>query len=236
MRRTFALIAAAALAACGSNNTGSNVAVARNSAGTGSSTLLVQGDINASTVNGSPLTTFSVTVRDGAGATVGGATVTVSNPSLTGGSIALTQVIAGTGPYVGTVASFPTGDFRLDVVKGTDNVQGVVVGGVGMQTINAPAAGATVAANQDLPVTWTTPAIAKSFAISTKDMAFSGPDLGAYTIAAAQNPTRLNGGQRIRLDRTNEVEAAGGLPGSGTQAGSRLRVTYTATVDSFTVQ
>jgi hypothetical protein len=228
MKRVFAVIATAALVGCGSNNSGTNAAITHNSAGTGSSTLLVQGDITASTVNGAPLTTFSVTVRDGAGATVAGATVTVSNPSLTGGSITLAQAVAGTGPYVNSVASFPSGDFRLDVVKGTDNVQGVVVGGVGMHTINAPAVNTTVSANTDLPVTWTTPAVAKSFTISTRDMAFSGPDLGAYTILAAQNPARVN--QRVRVDRVNEVEAAGAL------FGSRWRVTYTASVDPFTVQ
>jgi len=227
MKKVLALIGAAALVACGSNG-GSNAAVTHNSAGTGSSTLLVQGDVTASTVSGAPLTTFSVTVRDGAGNTVGGATVTVSNASLTGGSISLAQAVAGTGPYVNTVASFPTGDFRLDVVKGSDTVQGVVVGGVGMQTINAPSVNSTITANTDLPVTWTTPAVAKSFTISTRDMAFSGPDLGAYTIVAAQNPARPN--QRVRIDRVNEVEAAGAL------FGSRLRVTYTASVDPFTVQ
>jgi hypothetical protein len=226
MKRILTLAAAAALA-CGSTSS-NNAVVSRNNPGAGSNTLFVQGDINASTVNGAALTTFSVTVRDGAGATVGGATVTVLNPSVPDGVVNLTQAIAGTGQYIGSVASFPSGDFRLNVVKGTDSVQGVVVGGPGMHTINAPAVNATVPANQDLAVSWTTPAVAKQVKVFTRDMTFSGPDLGAYTILAAQNPARA--GQRVRVERTNEVEAAGGL------LGSRLIVTYLAAVDPFTVQ
>ncbi|HKC59864.1 MAG TPA: hypothetical protein VKB92_07250 [Myxococcales bacterium] len=227
MKRILTLAAAAAALACGSTSS-NNAATSRNNPGAGSSTLLVQGDINASTTAGAPLTTFSVTVRDGAGNTVGGATVTVLNASLPNGSIALVQATPPTGAYANSVASFPTGDFRLDVVKGTDSVQGVVVGGPGMATINAPVLNSTVTANKDLPVSWTTPAVAKQVTVSTRDMSFSGPDLGAYTIVAGQNPPRAS--QRVRVDRFNEVEAAGGL------VGSRLSVMYRASIDPFTVQ
>src|SRR5712692_5300341 len=130
MKRILTLAAAAAALACGSTSS-NNAATSRNNPGAGSSTLLVQGDINASTTAGAPLTIFSVTVRDGAGNTVGGATVTVLNASLPNGSIALVQATPPTGAYANAVASFPTGDFRLDVVKGTDSVQGVVVDGPG---------------------------------------------------------------------------------------------------------
>jgi len=227
MKRILILAAAAAAFACGSTSS-NNAATSRNNAGAGSSTLKVQGDINASTTAGAPLTTFSVTVSDGAGNTVGGATVTVQNASLTNGSITLVQAVPPNGPYVNSVASFPTGDFRLDVVKGTDSVQAVVVGGPGMPTINAPVLNATVTANTDLAVSWTTPVVAKQVIVSTRDMTFTGPDLGAYTIVAAQNPVRA--GQRVRVDRFNEVSAAGGL------VGSRLSVMYRVAIDPFTVQ
>ena len=59
-------------------------------------------------------------------------------------------------------------------------------------------------------------------------MQFSGPDLGFYTIVAAQNPPQR--GQRLRVDRFNEVEAAGGL------VGSRLSVMYRVAIDPFNVQ
>lgn len=227
MKRILVLSAAAFAFACGSTSS-NNAATSRNNPGIGSSTLLVQGDINAATTNGAPLTSFSVTVRDGAGNTVGGATVTVLNSSVPDGVVNLTQLVAGTGPYVGSVASFPTGDFQLNVVSGTDSVRGVVVGNPGMHTINAPVVNSTVTANADLPVSWTTPAVGKQVSVTTRDMSFTAPDLGSYTIVAAQNPPRPN--QRVILARSNEVEAAGGL------MGSRLRVTYTASVDPFVVQ
>ncbi len=230
MKRILTLAAAAALA-CGSTSS-NNAVVSRNHSGTGTNTLTVKGDIAAAMSTGTtpaPQTTFSVTVTDGAGATVGGATVTVLNPSVPDGVVNLAQIVAGAGPYVGTVASFATGDFTLNVVKGADSVQGVVVGGPGMHTINAPALNATVPANADLAVSWTTPAIAKQVSITTRDMpTFSGPDLGAYTIVAAQNPVRAS--QRVIIERSNEVEAAGGL------FGSRLTVKYTARIDPYQVR
>ena len=233
MKRILTLAAAAALA-CGSTSSSNNAATSRNHPGTGTGTLQVQGDINATQTTGStaaPQTTFSVTVKDGSGANVSGATVTVLNSSVPDGVVNLTETAAGSGSYSGTVAVVATGDFQMNVVKGTDSVQGVVVGGPGMATINAPAVGSTpliVPANQDLAVSWTTPAVAKTVTVSTRNMSFSGPDLGAYTIVAAQNPPRV--GQRLRVDRFNEVEAAGGL------VGSRLSVMYRVAIDPFTVQ
>jgi hypothetical protein len=236
MKRILTLAAAAAALACGSNNT-NNAAVSRNNPGTGTSTLLVQGDINATQTTGTtpapaPQTTFSVTVKDGSGANISGATVTVLNSSVPDGVVNLVEAPAGSGRYSATVASYPTGDFHMNVVKGTDSVQGVVVGGPGMAAINAPVVSSTgtttVTANQDLAVSWTTPAVGKQVTVSTRDTSFTGPDLGAYTIVAAQNPARLN--QRLRVDRFNEVEAAGGL------VGSRLSVMYRVAIDPFNVQ
>src|SRR5438445_3652992 len=193
MKRILPLAAAAALA-CGSNSNSSNAAVSRNNPGTGTDTLLVKGDINATQTMGSttaPQTTFGVTVQDGSGAIVSGATVTILNSSVPDGVVNLVETPAGSGSYSGTVASFAAGDFQMNVVKGTDSVHAVVVGGPGMATINAPALGSTpltVTANQDLPVSWTTPSVAKTVTVSTRNMQFSGPDLGFYTIVAAQNP------------------------------------------------
>jgi len=230
MKRILTLAAAAALA-CGSNSS-NNAATSHNNPGSGSSTLLVQGDINATQTMGAtaaPQTTFSVTVKDGSGANVSAATVTVLNSSVPDGVVNLVEAPAGSGRYSATVASYPTGDFHMNVVKGTDSVQGVVVGGPGMATINAPVVGSTpLPANTDLPVSWTTPAVGKQVTVSTRDMSFTAPDTGAYTIVAAQNPPRV--GQRLRVDRFNEVEAAGGL------VGSRLSVMYRVAIDPFNVQ
>jgi len=229
MKRILTLAAAAAALACGSNNT-SNAAVSHNNPGTGTNTLKVVGSVGAisTPTTTTPSTTFSVTVTDGAGATVNGATVTVLNSSVPDGVVNLTQATGGS-TYTGTVASYPSGDFRLNVVKGTDNVQGVVVGGVGMHTINAPALNGTVTAGQPLDVTWTTPAVAKQVSIQTRDLPTTlAPDTGDFTISGAQNPARIS--QRVIITRNNEVEAAGGLLGSG------LSVSYANRIDPYTVQ
>ena len=222
MKRILTLAAAAAALACGSTSS-NNASTSHNNPGAGSSTLLVTGDINAAMTTGgtpAPQTTFTVTVKDGSGANFSGATVTVLNSSVPDGVVNLVETPASSGRYTGTVASFPSGDFHMNVVKGTDTVQGVVVGGPGMQAISAPPA--TVTRGTDLAVSWTTPVVAKQVGVQTRDMALvSGPDLGAFTIPAAQNPVRT--GQILTIIRSNEVDAAGGL------TGSRLRTTYTAT-------
>jgi hypothetical protein len=230
MKRIITLALTAAAVACGSNNS-NNAATSRNNPGSGTSTLLVTADVVAAMSTATPpapLTTFTITVRDGTGANVSGATVTVFNASVPDGVVNLTEAPAASGRYTAAVDSFPSGDFRMNVVNGTDSVQGVVVGGPGMQTINAPAAAATVTHGTGLAVSWTTPEVAKQVTVQTKDFAaVSGPDLGAFTIPAAQNPIRAS--QLLTITRQNEVDAAGGL------TGSRLRATYTATV-AYVVQ
>jgi hypothetical protein len=229
MKRILTLAVAAAALACGSNNS-SNAAVSHNSPGTGTNTLKVVGVITAANLPTitTQQTTFSVTVTDGTAATVNGATVTIANASVPNGSVTLTQAAAGT-PYTATVSSYPSGDFRLDVVNGADSVHNVVVGGVGMHTINSPAQNGTVPANQPLDVTWTTPAVAKQASITTRDLALtSAPDTGDFIISAANNPLRA--GQRVIVTRSNEVEAAGGL------VGSSLNLSYANRIDPYTVQ
>jgi len=109
-------------------------------------------------------------------------------------------------------------------------VQGVVVGYPGAQAITAPAGGSTAPANQILTVTWTTPAAAKSARITLSGGGFSaqGPDDGSYDVPAASNTGRAS--QRVTIARSNEVDIAGGLPGSS------LKVTVTNQGDAFTVQ
>jgi hypothetical protein len=220
MKRLILLTALAA--ACG----GKTPATAHNDPGTGTATLLVTADVTATMTTGGPVTSFQVDVRDGLSAKISGATVSISNPEL--GVIPLVEATAGSGRYVNSRSSFPAGDFSLSVVRATDRVEGVVVGGPGQQTVNAPTRNAVVPANVPLDLSWTTPAQAKSVTISTRDYDASGPDSGAYTIPAISNTARTN--QRLILSRFNEVDVAGGL------SGSRLRVTFTATVDPFVVQ
>src|SRR5262245_28521332 len=99
MKRILTLAAATAALACGSNNS-NNAATSRNNPGSGTSTLLVTGDVVAAMSTATPpapQTTFTVTVKDGTGANVSGATVTVFNNSLQGGSMALAESPAASG-------------------------------------------------------------------------------------------------------------------------------------------
>jgi len=210
-------------AACGGS---SGTAVDRNRAGTGSSTLLVSATVTVTNSATSPTTSLTADVNDGLGAAVTGATVTIQNAGL-GGDTALVE--GGTaGHYTASKTSLPSGDFTMSVVKGTDSVQGVVVGSPGVHAINSPALNSTATANQPLDVSWTTPAISKSATITTRNYSVQVPDTGTYTIPAANNPVRT--AQRVIIKRANEVEIARGLPGS------IMRVTVTTTVDPFNVQ
>jgi hypothetical protein len=229
-------VAALVLVACGKTDT----AVSHNNGGTGSLNLVVKADVDSVlSSTGSP-TDLAVTLKDGAGNKVTGATVTIAN--LTWGSVALTETTPGSsGDYRKTQPSFPSGDFALTVACNpcgvpqvsptatiTGSIQGVVLGGPGMHTINNPKAGVTVPANQPVVVSWTTPVQAASASVTTNNF---GPvlaaDYGTYTIPGASNTPATN--QSLNLARYNEVAIAGGL------SGSRLRVTVEANV-SYPVQ
>ena len=228
LRHSSWIAAAVVLAAACGNSAGP--ATSRNNPGTGSSTLKVTADIDANddpAAVGGFTTDYSVSLRDGLSSPVSAATVTISSPSL--GTITLPETAAGSGDYLLTGNSFPGGDFTLNVTRGTDNVHNVVLGGPGVHSVTAPAKNATVPANQPLAVRWTVPSQAKSAEVETRDFGpVTLPDTGAYVIAGANNPP--NASQRIRVFRFNEVDIAGGLPGS------RLRVTVRNTVEPVIVQ
>ncbi len=214
--------------ACGGGSTAP--AVTRNDPGTGSATLKVTADIDANddpTVIGGFSTDYSVSLRDGLGNKVSGATVTITNPSL--GTITLPETGTGSGDYLLTGNTFPSGDFTLNVVKGTDNVKNVVLGGPGVHNITKPLANDTVLSTQPLAVRWAFPSQAQSAEVETRDFGpIALPDTGAYNVPTASNPARPD--QRIRVFRFNEVNIAGGLPSS------RLRVTVRKTVQPVVVK
>jgi hypothetical protein len=199
----------------------------RNHPGTGSSTMLVSADIEGQDVSGGFVTAFDVSLRDAAGNPISGATVRVQNSTL--GTVNLLELSAGSGDYEATVNSFASGDYELSVIRGTDNVQGVVVGGIAAHLISAPVANATAAANQPMTVTWTRPSEAVAADLETRDFSAQGiPDLASYTIPGGSNPARPD--QRIRVWRYNEVNIAGGL------FGSRLKLSIRNTVEPIVVQ
>lgn len=225
-RPSLAAVALLAGLACGGDGA-TGPAASRNSPGTGTSTMLVKADIDAKDVTGGFSTDYEVVLRDGLGNRISGATVTISNPAI--GTLTLAETGVGTGIYFQVRPGFPSGDFRLDVTRGTDNVRGVVLGGPGVHNITSPGDGSMAAAGQPLNITWSVPSRAMAAEVETS--AF-GPvqiaDLGAYTLAGANNPPDAS--QRIEVRRYNEVRIAGGLPDS------RLRVTVENTAEPVNVQ
>ena len=94
--------------------------------------------------------------------------------------------------------------------------------------ILAPTVNSTVSAGQPLHVSWTTPSVAQSVTITTRDFnATDVSDTGSYDIAGTNNPARTN--QRVIIVRSNQLDLAGGL------SGSLAKVTVTRRVDPFIV-
>ncbi|MDH5804420.1 MAG: hypothetical protein OEZ54_04480 [Gemmatimonadota bacterium] len=206
------------LTACG----GTGPAVDRNSGGTGSLTLLVDARIDASDVGTGFVTDFRVDLQDTLGNAVSGATVTVKTASA--GTLTLVEAGAGSGRYETAGTMTPEGDFELDVVSGTDEVRGVILGGPGIHTITAPVTADTLVEASGFLVTWDFPSQAKFAVVEARG--YSSNDIvddGEYMVPA--NSFDVRNDQRIRVFRFNEVEIAGGLPGS------RLRVEVRKTVE-----
>ena len=208
-------------------NDSTGPAASRNQTGTGTNTMMVTADIEGQDVAGGFVTEFDVSLRDVAGSPISGATVSVQNPGL--GTTNLLELSAGSGDYEATINTFASGDYRLTVVRGTDNVQGVVVGGISAHQIASPLANATATANQPMTITWTRPSEAIAADLETRDFSAQGiPDAGTYTIPGGNNPVRPD--QRIRVWRYNQVDIAGGL------FGSRLKLKIRNTVEPISVQ
>jgi len=224
MRNLVLGVMAGTLVACGG---GTEPTVERNDPGTGTLTLKVTADIDATDVVGGFITDFDVDVEDAAGNPVSLATVTITNASL--GEITLLETNAGSGRYTAVRNSFPSGDFELNVVLGSDNIRGVILGGPGIHTITAPLANDTLVALQSLIVTWNSPSQAKSAEVETRDYGpVVVPDTGGVMVPSVENVVRAD--QRIRVFRFNEVGINGGLPGS------RLKVEVRQTVEPVVVQ
>ncbi len=224
MRNLVLGVMAGTLVACGG---GTEPTVERNDPGTGTLTLKVTADIDAKDVVGGFITDFEVVVEDAGGNPISGATVTIKNPSI--GEITLLETSAGSGEYTAVRNTFPSGDFELNVVRGTDNIQGVILGGPGIHTITAPLADASVTALQTLIVTWNSPSQAKSAELETRDYGpVVVPDTGAAMVPSLENVARAD--QRIRIYRFNEVGINGGLPGS------RMKVEVRQTVEPVIIQ
>ncbi len=225
--RATCLIAALGVTLAGCGGSPTSPAVERNDTGSGTQTMKVTGNIEGQDVPGGFVTEFDVALRTATGTPISGATVTVKNNTL--GTVNLLETGVGSGDYEATVNTFAPGDYRLDVVRGSDNVKDVVVGGMSAHAITSPLANDTLSAALPMVVTWTRPSQAAGADVETRDFGVEGiADGGSFTIPAADNDARND--QRVRLWRFNRVDIAGGL------FGSRLKLEIRNTVEPVVVQ
>ncbi len=209
------LLTCSLLAACGG---GSDLDPgAGNSAGTGTSTLLLDGDIEARpridnaqragdfdthlsvrvTLNGQPVTT---------------GTLTVSSRSASRGLV-----------YDGETtrwnATVPGYDevYVVDVESGADYIEGVRVDGPDLHYFTAPTAGATLDSTVVTEITWHAEQEAATARIDAEEIdKLTIPDAGEYLLAAGALKADNDEPQQnvLELTRSNRVSPAGAIGGS----------------------
>lgn len=193
---------------------------AGNDPGTGTSTLVVNGNANATAhVSNAKVatdfdTSFSVRV------TLADAPVTTGTVTMTSatGATALTFATTGndTGRWVGVATGYDE-VYQLDVTSGADKISGVIVDGPDIQVITSPTAGATLDSTMPFTATWDRAAAADTARIDACDGGgIEVPDAGTYSVSAGtlkaeKDRARTN---TFRLTRANRVTPTGALPGS----------------------
>lgn len=192
---------------------------AGSSAGTGTSTLSVDGNARAraNIANAKRSTDFTtdVSVRvtlNGAPVTTG--TVTIRSSKL---SVPLTfHADQNGGTWEGTAAGYDE-VYQLDVVSGTDTVEGVIVDGPDIHDFTAPEAGATLDSTLANMMTWDRIAAADIATLRVGELdRITIEDSGTFSIPpgslkAEKDQARPN---TLLLERTNHVVPAGAVPGS----------------------
>ena len=205
----------ALLAACGSSDP-FDPGVG-NSAGDGTSTLFVDGNVSAEAratnaqTNADFSTDFSVRLQLNGQNVTQGAVVKVSSST---GEFLLTL-----GDNERWTGRAPTYDevYRLDVDFGADNVHGVRVDGPDIHTFDKPLVGATVDSTMPLELDWSRSDTAMLASLNTENLErVAITDTGKYTLAAGalkaeKDQARTN---TIELSRTDMVTPAGAIAGS----------------------
>jgi len=204
-----------ALAACGGG--GALDPGAGNDPGTGTGTLFIDADMEATPVvpNASAPDNFQtelrVRVRKNDVPVITGTVTVVSN----GGTTALLYD-AGEGRWQGVQAGYHE-VYELSVASGDDAVDGVRVDGPALHYFTAPTAGATVDATMPLAVTWSRDEGADSATLDT-DMLDSVAiaDSGTYSIPVGglKSKSTETEQEHLRLDRAARVAPAGAIGGS----------------------
>jgi len=216
MKIRFASLALV-LAACGGSPLDPG---AGNDPGTGTNTLLVDGNITAHatltnavssndfrtefsvrvSLNGTPVTTGTVTIKS----------QLVDVPLTWNGNAGQT------GQWEGSAAGYDE-VYQLDVVSGSDKVSGVIVDGPDIHVFTAPTAGASLDSTLVNTMTWdrADKADIATFRVGDLDR-ITIADTGTYDIPpgslkAEKDQSRPN---QLELTRTNHVAPAGAVAGS----------------------
>ncbi len=203
-------------AACGGTDSDLDPG-AGNDPGAGTSTLLVNGKVEASPrlTNARAAaefdTDFEVQITlAGQGVTAG--TVTVTSAT---GTYPLTYV-GGTGQWEGRAIGYDE-VYILDVTSGEHEASGIRVDGPDLHSFVKPSAGAAVDSTMQLEVTWASDERADSMGIRTDKIDWvSIPDEGRYMLAAGALDADADQAKpnELRLERSNRVVPAGAIAGS----------------------
>lgn len=229
MKQCIVLLASiTGAAACGGTDLDPG---AGNDAGSGTSTLLVNGEVTAQPrlVNardrGDFETELSVRVSlDQQPVTTG--TVIVTSAS---GTVALT-FRADPARWEGTAAGYDE-VYVLDVESGPDRVEGVRVDGPDIHVFTAPAAGATVDSTKPLPMAWDRDQTADSASVDTEELErIAIADTGDYMLAAGALKAERDRAREnvIEITRTNRVTPAGTVGGSDLSVRIKNRIQVVA--------
>jgi hypothetical protein len=193
---------------------------AGDSAGTGTSTLLVTGSATATPrlANAQQAsdfdTAFSVRIQLANAPVVTGTVTMTSSRGVT--PLAFTTVGNDAGHWTGDASGYDE-VYQLDVTSGTDKVSGVIVDGPDIHVITSPTAGATLDSTVAFTATWSRAAAADvaRFEMGDGD-GIVIPDTGSYSVAPGTMKASKDRAQTntLRLTRQNRVTPAGALTGS----------------------
>lgn len=212
----MSVVYATTLGACGGTDSDFEPG-AGNDAGTGTSTLAIDGEIRAkprlvnARTSGDFDTELSVRVMLNLQAVTTGS-VTVTSAS---GSVPLVYR-ADTNHWEATAAGYDE-VYVVDVESGEHFVEGVRVDGPDIHVFTEPTVGATVDSTMPLKVTWASEEAAASASIEAEEIGkVAIPDTGLYMLAggalkAEQDTAKEN---RLELVRMNRVTPAGAIGGS----------------------
>jgi hypothetical protein len=201
------------LAACGG---GSLDPGAGDDPGGGTATLAIEGSVHASPrlANARLRTDFDAdfTVR----VSLGNQAVTTGTVTVTSGSGKISLTYRNDSSWS---ASAPSYDevYVLDVVSGSDEVEGVRVDGPDIHVFSAPTEDASIDTTMPLAIKWERGDRAEITELRTDNRgAIEMPDTGSYSLAGGSlKADKSQPRQRtLRLLRTNRVAPAGGAAGS----------------------